>query len=141
MIYGFMKAATEAICRTVKKAKKGTVLESCSYTQSLINQHVRCTKQFIPFDTDVIRNKETGDSAFKQRSLRAMTAQGPRVTLAKSEVVPAGSKLKFTLQVMEGSKITEEVLTKLFDYGQLTGLGQWRNAGYGLFSYEMMRVE
>jgi len=140
MIYGFLKAATEAICRTVKGAKRGTVLQSCSYTQSIINQHLKCENQFITFDTDVKRD-EGGTSAFLQRSLRAMTAQGPRISLAKSEVVPAGARLQFTLKVMKGSPLTEEHLNNMFSYGELVGLGQWRNAGFGQFSYEMMRVE
>ena len=141
MIYGFLKAATEAICRTVTGPKRGKVLESCSYTQSLINQHVRCVEQFITFDKDVKRQKN-GDSYFLQRSLRAMTAQGPRISLAKSEVVPAGASLKFTLKVMNGSQITKKVLKTLFEYGgDFTGLGQWRNAGYGMFAFEMMDVK
>jgi len=141
MIYGFLKAATEAICRTVKNSKRGTVLESCSYTQSLINQHVRCEEQFITFDKDVKRQKN-GDSFFLQRSLRAMTAQGPRISLAKSEVVEAGASLKFTLKVMTGSQITRKVLEKMFLYGgEFCGLGQWRNSGYGMFNFEMMGVK
>jgi hypothetical protein len=140
MIYGFLKSATESICRTVRSPKRGTVLQSISYTQSLINQHVRCETNFISFDQDVKR-KENGDSFFLQRSLRAMTAQGPRISLAKSEVVPAGAKLRFKLNVMEGSPIEKEVLCKLFDCGQFFGLGQWRNAGYGLFVYELMEVK
>jgi hypothetical protein len=140
MVYGFLKAATEAIVRTVKNPKRGTVLESISYTQSLINQHVRCETNFINFDKDVMR-KENGDSYFYQRSLRAMTAQGPRISLAKSEVVPAGAKLRFKLNIMEGSPITKEVLCKMLDCGQFFGLGQWRNAGYGLFVYELVEMK
>lgn len=139
MIYGFMKAACEAIGRCKKDGetkKKGTPLESISYTQALINQHVRCREQFITFDKDVKR-KDDGEIFFLQRSLRAMTAQGPRITLAKSEVVPAGAKLSFTLSVMEDSPLTEKILRKIFDYGEQTGLGQWRNAGHGMFEYEL----
>lgn len=139
MIYGFLKAASEAIGRTLPR-KKAEVLHSTSYTQSLINQHVRCVQQFIPFDCDIARD-ENGFPEYKQRSLRAMTAQGPRVSLAKSERVPAGANLKFTLRVMEGSPIEEKHLKKLLEYGQLSGLGQWRNAGYGQFTFEIFKAQ
>jgi hypothetical protein len=37
--------------------------------------------------------------------------------------------------VMKNSPLTREVLESLLSYGQLKGLGQWRNAGYGTFTY------
>lgn len=138
MIYGFLKSAAEAIGRTLPK-KQGTVFHSVSYTQSLINQHVRCDKQFIPFDRDVKKDKN-GNPWFKQRSLRAMTAQGPRISLAKSEVVEAGAKLKFELKVMKGSPIEEGHIKKMLEYGEISGLGQWRNSGWGQFTFEMMQL-
>lgn len=138
MIHGFLKAAVEAIGRTVA-SKRGEVFGSISYTQSLINQHVRCEEQFIPFDKDISR-KEDGTPQYDQRSLRAQTAQGPRITLAKSEVVPAGASLSFTLKVLKGSKLTQEVLEKLFSYGECVGLGQWRSSGRGMFKYELSPV-
>lgn len=139
MIYGFMKAASEAICRAGARGK-GEVLKSSSYTSSIINQHVRLRDQFIAFDKDIVRNAD-GTPKYNQRSLRAMTAQGPRVSLAKSEVVEAGAKLSFVMNVYPGSPLTEEHIRKIFDYGQFSGLGQWRNAGYGMFTYTMETIE
>lgn len=138
MIYGFLKAAAEAIGRTMPKSK-GEALGSVSYTQSLINQHIRCEEQFIAFDRDIKREAD-GSPWYLQRSLRAKTAQGPRITIAKSEVVEAGAKLKFRLKVMKNSALTKDVLTKLFSYGEMVGLGQWRNSGWGVFSYELALV-
>lgn len=140
MIYGFLKAAADAIAKTRQNKKKGAVLDSSSYTASIINQHVRCGKQFIVFDSDVKR-KDDGVPEFLQRSLRAMTAKGPRISLAKSEVVPAGAKLEFELKVLSGSTMTEDVLRLLFSYGELSGLGQWRNAGYGQFTFELKKID
>ncbi len=131
MIYGFMKAAAEAIGRTLPK-KQGTILHSVSYTQSIINQHVRAEEEFIVFDKDIVR-KEDGSPAYEQRSLRAMTAQGPRITLASSEVVPAGARLSFVLRVMENSPLTEESIRRMMGYGEIVGLGQWRSSGRGSF--------
>jgi hypothetical protein len=138
MIYGFLKAAAIAISRTLPE-KKGTVLNSASYTQSLINQHVRCEEQFLVFDKD-IKRLENGEINCFQRSLRAMTAKGPRVSLAKSEVIEAGASVNFTLKVIKNSEVTQNVLEKLFSYGELSGIGQWRNAGYGQFKFEMTKI-
>lgn len=136
MIYGFLKAATEALCRTASKKERATVLSSASYTQSLINQHVKVDPQFLTFDQDILRN-EDGTAKYLQRSLRAMTAKGPRITLTKSEIVPAGAKISFILKVLEGSPIKEEHLHAMFSYGEIKGLGQWRNADFGSFTYAM----
>jgi len=138
MVYGFLKAAAEAIGRTLTK-KNGTMLQSISYTQSIINQHVRIEEQFITFDKDIKRD-ENGNASYLQRSLRAMTAQGPRITLAKSEVVEAGATLHFTLKVLKNSPLTKEILTTLLSYGECVGLGQWRNAGHGMFLFEIMNL-
>jgi CRISPR/Cas system CMR subunit Cmr6 (Cas7 group RAMP superfamily) len=131
MIKGFLKAAAEAVARTLPK-KNGTILNSASYTESIINQHVTIEQQFISFDKDVMKSAD-GSIKYCERSLRAMTAQGPRVSVAKSECIESGAALKFTLLVLENSPLTEEALKKLFSYGRVSGLGQWRNAGYGQF--------
>lgn len=139
MIYGFMKAAAEAIGRTLPR-KNSTMLQSISYTQSIINQHARVEEPFITFDKDSVKDA-SGKPIYLQRSLRAETAQGPRISLAKSERILKGAKLDFTMKVLAGSPLTEEVIRKLFDYGEIVGLGQWRNSGRGMFAYEMQRIE
>lgn len=138
MIYGYLKAAGEAICQASGTRERGVVLQSINKTHSIINQHIRCSEQFIPFDKDIIR-REDGTPQYLQRSLRAMTAKGPRISLAKSEQVPAGAKVRFTLNVMDGSPMTKENLCRLFDHGVFFGLGQWRSSGWGTFIYELMQ--
>jgi hypothetical protein len=69
-----------------------------------------------------------------ERPLRAMTAQGPRVALTRSDVVAAGSQITFTIRIIDGP-ISKALLCDLLDYGAFQGLGQWRNAGYGSFTY------
>lgn len=139
MIYGFMKAASDAICKTAAKAK-GTVLQSNAYTASIINQHVRAETPFISFDQDISRNADKSPN-YLVRSIRVVTAQGPRVSIVKSEQMPAGTKLVFDLNVFPNSPLTEDHLKQIFDYGQWSGLGQWRNAGYGMFTYTMAKVK
>ena len=141
MILGFLKAAGETICRQ-SAAKKGEFLKSGAYTTSCINQMVSITSMntqgdntLIPSSKDIKRN-EDGTPNYLQRSLRAMTAQGPRISLAKSEVLPKGSVFEFCVSVLRGEDkqiIKEDHLKKMLSYGQIKGLGQWRNASYGTF--------
>lgn len=69
-----------------------------------------------------------------QRPLRADTMQGPRVAIAHSETVPAGSTLEFTINILDDS--LKGVVEECLDYGRLRGLGQWRNSGAGRFTWE-----
>lgn len=77
--------------------------------------------------------------AVLERPLRAMTAQGPRVTVTRSDVIPAGTRIKFKLEVLEGSGITKGCIEKVLSYGKYMGLGQWRSGGYGQF--EVVKLE
>lgn len=68
-----------------------------------------------------------------ERPLRGMTAQGPRVSLARSDYVEAGTKMNFTWKLLANQKVTSEVLDFLLQYGELEGFGQFRNGGFGRF--------
>jgi len=74
-----------------------------------------------------------------QRPLRCQTAQGERVALACSEIIPIGSSVEFDLLIV-GGIVDEEVLHEWLDYGQLRGLGEWRSSGMGEFEYVMTRA-
>jgi len=138
MIYGFLKAAADALGKT-KPQKKGVVMHSVGYTQSLINQHISIEEEFISCSKDIQRD-EKGQAKYFVRSLRAMTAQGPRVSIAKSECIPSGGEFEFTITVLDNSQVDEDVLRELFDYGEIVGLGQWRNAKHGTFKYELQAL-
>lgn len=69
-----------------------------------------------------------------ERPLRASTPQGERVALASSETVPAGSYLEFNIVVLDRTMLP--MIKECLDYGQLRGLGQWRNSGKGTFTWE-----
>jgi hypothetical protein len=76
---------------------------------------------------------------YLERPLRAETAMGPRVALARSEMLPEGTWFAANLEVLDG-QISQAVLTDLLDYGYYRGLGLWRNSGiYGTFRYELQR--
>lgn len=79
-----------------------------------------------------------------ERPLRAMTMQGPRVSLACSEVVNPGRKIEYTLSILpflksgrgkEGKKVELEKFVKmLVQFGERKGRCQWRNGGNGKFT-------
>lgn len=104
-------------------------------------------------ETNLVIHTKDGSTVKKadtilDRPLRAMTAQGPRVALSFSEMVNDWS-IEFTLCVLqnEGSKksaaMTMDTIEELLSYGLLKGLLQWRNGGYGKFTYETVgdRIE
>ena len=81
-----------------------------------------------------IRIKTKGEIGSCQRPLRAQTMQGERVTLANSESIPAGSSVEFDIVLLEPDD--REMVEEWLDYGQLNGIGQWRNSGKGAFTWE-----
>lgn len=75
-----------------------------------------------------------GGMGICQRPLRASTAQGERIALASSESIPAGAVIEFEVLMLRDD--LGDVLREWLDYGELRGLGQWRNSGKGRFTWE-----
>lgn len=71
-----------------------------------------------------------------QRPLRAQTAQGERIALASSEAIAAGATMTFKIKTLQDDLI--ETIKEWLEYGELRGLGQWRNSGKGKFTYEVL---
>ena len=69
-----------------------------------------------------------------ERPLRAQTPMGERVSIAKSETVPAGSTVEFEFVFLDPN--LEKMVRECLDYGVFRGLGQWRNSGKGRFEWE-----
>jgi hypothetical protein len=82
-----------------------------------------------------------GELDYCERPLRAETMKGPRVSLARSEQLPANSSIEFWIEVVNDTELNEEVIKTLLDYGYYQGLGQWRGGGYGRFRYDVTAVE
>ncbi len=76
-----------------------------------------------------------GKTDFLERPMRVSTAQGERVCLARSETVPTGSTVTFTVTLLKDN--LESHVYEWFDYGKLRGIGQWRNSGKGRFSADV----
>ena len=81
----------------------------------------------------------SGAMTYLERPLRAMTAQGPRVSLARSEELPSGTWLECTIKTYSDT-ISEPLLRDLLSYGADKGMGQWRNGGHGRFTFELVAM-
>jgi hypothetical protein len=121
VIKGYLKDA----CGMISRMDDSLAKKVKAY-KKVIDGLVFVEPRQIPF----VLSGEIGENT---RPLRAETAQGPRIALACSETVPAGSRISFDLLVLADKIVPEELVRELFFYGRYRGLGQWRNASYGRF--------
>ncbi len=127
---GFLKEAARALRLKVPGKQKAEV----NLTDSLVHQFVHVFPRRLYLTRDGVRIKEP--DGVLERPLRAMTMQGPRVTLAASEYVDDGCEIEAKVFIMAGP-ITPEIVRQLIPYGQLVGLGQWRSGSNGRFTAEV----
>ena len=128
-IKGMMKDACGGLRRV-----PGTLSSQVKAYKSVIDSTIFVEPRKIP-----LHLPEGGSVGVLERPLRAETMQGPRVALAKSETVPAGTKIEFTVKFLVPSM--EKLFEEWLDYGALRGLGQWRNGGYGTFTWKKVKTE
>lgn len=131
-IKGFFKDACSMLSRLGGKSetgKKKPVNESCKLTayKKVIDGLIFVEPRQIPINC-------SGEIGSCQRPLRAQTAQGERVALANSETAPAGSTIDITIKCLSDDH--EAAVREWLDYGQLRGIGQWRNSGCGRFGWK-----
>lgn len=130
-VKGFFKAAIGALNRCDKKTLEQFGLsEQLAAFKTKIDGLVFVGPRFIPLTLP------TGATVgICERPLRAETAQGPRVSLCRSETVPAGTILECEVTLLNEEAMKAYVRAALA-YGKLRGLGQWRNSGKGRFEWE-----
>ena len=125
-IKGFFKDACGALNR-FDKENRGN-LEKLSAYKTKIDGCIFVAPRFIP-----IVLPDGLKVGVCERPLRAETAQGPRVSVCRSETVPAGSTITFEISIL--SKDLAAYVQQWLNYGKLRGLGQWRNSGKGRFNW------
>jgi len=123
-IIGFLKSACKAMRRVDDTLSEGVKAYKKKFADLWFISPRRI--QFESFDPE--------DMFIMERPLRASTAQGERVSLARSEAIPAGATLTFEVKCLQPDN--DDLLEEWLDYGELKGLGQWRNAGWGRFKWE-----
>ena len=126
IVRGFFKGA----CGNLRRVS-GTLSEKLRAYKKEIDGLIFVFPRFIPINL-------SGEMGVLTRPLRASTAQGERITLARSIMVPAGSTIEFTVLCLKDGE--EKQLREWLAYGAFVGLGCWRGSGgYGRFTYEMER--
>lgn len=121
-IKGFFKDAT-GILRKVPGTKASKVKAYKKEIDGLLFVYPR----MIPLHLN-------GELGVCERPLRASTAQGERVALTSSETVPAGTYIDIEINCL--TRDMYELAKECLDYGELRGIGQWRNSGRGRFRWE-----
>ena len=92
-----------------------------------------------------ILDEDTGKPLLKpdginERPMRAMTAQGPRVSLVRSDMVRSGRVMKCSIATTWPALFKEELIQQMLERGEVVGLGQWRNASHGRFTFTLDRA-
>lgn len=154
-ILGFLKEA--ALTQSNDKGKcasnffagslKGKIEQAYNVRDYTIE--IRLPEGYTPYEYYLNENGEER-KRWKQleRPLRTEMRGVTVTSLAKSEIIPAGSVMEFTLElrsetipVASGKAaarvVAEDMLMELLGEGGRRGLGQWRNAGHGRFSAEI----
>jgi hypothetical protein len=127
-IKGFFKDSCAALSRVV-----GTKSNKLKAYKKVIDGLV------FPKPRKIMLNFPNGDVLGNcQRPLRAQTAQGERIALANSETCPEGTTIEFEIMMMDEGH--EGLVKEWLNYGELKGIGQWRNSGKGRFTYEIQEA-
>lgn len=125
MIRGFFKEACSCLRKVAGKKSK-----DLKAFKKEIDGLIFVNPRQIPLDMHGMKLDNC------QRPLRANTAQGERISLANSEVAPAGTQIEFTVLCLKNDDV--DLVKEWLEYGQFKGLGQWRNSGKGRFTVEYL---
>ena len=133
VIKGFLKEALKTL--------KGQI--GIGMADSKVDNLILVTPTYLRFTRN--GRPVTEADGILERPLRAMTMQGPRVSVSASEIIEAGWELEFSITLIENAPtpksraLTFDVIEEALDYGSFKVLGQWRNGQNGRFTWE--RVE
>jgi hypothetical protein len=123
---GFLKEATGVLIELdMADIRIGKTRLSKFTYKRIIDNYVFVTPRQIPL---------VPVSGVCTRPIRVDTMRGERVSLASSEVIPAGTSFDVDIDTL--SPALDLLVRKCLNYGKLKGLGQWRNSGKGRFTWE-----
>lgn len=129
-VKGFMKSSLGVLMET-KDVDKVTAYKNT------IDRYVFVWPRKLRFQYDpsilIVANNGEKRLPVYERPLRAMTPQGPRTALTRSDYFPPGTKMDFTVELLPTSKLNVEMLETIFSYGRKFGMSQWASGGWGRF--------
>lgn len=123
-IKGFFKEACDTMINTNTLTKEE--LKKIRLTGWM---HKRTIDKMIFVFPRQIPLQLAGKLTFCERPLRGMTQKGERISLARSEQAPVGTKIEIEIIVLD--KNLEPFIERWLTYMALFGLGQWRTSGKG----------
>lgn len=129
---GFFKEATESVFvrsgEFTKEQLKKDDLTLYMYKKTIDKQlFIKPRKIYLTLPTGC-------EMTFVERPLRGQTMQGERICLARSEAAPAGTTCVF--EIVWFKACLKNVVERCLEYGQYSGMLQWRNSGAGSFTWE-----
>ena len=127
---GYFKSAIQSLMET-KDLKKVPAYKT--KVDRYVHIHPRKLRFVLP------NGESDGPLETLERPLKAMTARGPRVSLARSDYLPVGTKMMFEIELLDNTGISMDDLVLALSWGEYEGLGQWRSGGYGKFTFEVDR--
>jgi len=131
-IKGFFKAACRAMRDTETHTKKELEAAKLRAYKKTID-----TLIFVKPRRILLQMPDGAEMSFCERPLRGQTVRGERISLARSEEAPAGTKM--VLEILTMNKKLDKYVEKWLEYGSLYGLGQWRNSGKGRFKFKLLK--
>lgn len=133
-VKGFFKTACEAMQQMGHhKAEQLKKIRLTPYLyKKTIDQLIFPEPRKIPFELP--EGVDPGKLEFLERPLRGQTMRGERICLARSEAVPAGSKIRFGIVILQAKLVP--FVREWLDYGEYHGFLQWRSGGYGRFTWQ-----
>ena len=122
-VKGFLKTSIEALV-------EANLLQKVPAYKKWIDRMIFIHPRRLHF----VHNVQEPDGVL-ERPLRGMTRLGERILVTRSDLVKAGAKFRFTIELLENQKgLDWETLAMALDYGRYVGMGAWRGSGgYGQF--------
>jgi len=135
MVKGFFKSACGYL-RRIKEVKEDGVVVQKATLSSKVTAFKKIINGLIFVHPRKLFLDLNGDLEICERPLRAQTPQGERIALARSEVAKAGTKIICEIELLDIK--LKPLIIEWLEYGKYGALGQWRNAGHGSFTYEIL---
>ena len=142
-IRGFLKEAATSVIGKDKEKENEAGVKGVSAVKSKIDRWLFVTPRRI-----YLHHAGNGAILSKpdeplERPIRAMTMQGPRTSLKRSDTVAAGTWLEANILVLPlgERELNSKLIHQCLAYGQFMGLGEWRTGSYGRFNYTLNAME
>jgi hypothetical protein len=130
---GFFKDTCSALAR-IKPDKKDFDPADFPYISYKLTAHRKVIDKLIFPGPRKILLHPSGEMTTCQRPLRAQTPKGERTALASSEALPIGTWFDVDIRLLDAR--LEPYVIEWLNYGEFSGLGQWRNSGKGRFLWK-----